>query len=405
MSFTRVNRSHSTGHASIGSLPRRSLSSSGGFPRHPLAEHDRQKRRRPPQTAPAPEPASFENLIDFIDAQGGKDCGGSAIIDAILHCHTDVSKPCRGLSPAALHSKRSSQPSVGCVGSVTWQGALQSPSLRRNSSISRILPVQAMKAPKRDRPLERCASGAVKRSTSVESSASTTDSDANSDKRLLSSAASSTESESVNSRPPSRGGSSCGSLDLPDSDSPLDPECPIDEPDHVWDVAQFSEGKIPFKAMIKHLKSDDPEIRRSTIKCIEEATANQTENATLQSTGSAAMCLSDSNDLVRKTSVKWLCSVLALAKDSKASDLAKRSLLDADPYSRYDAVEALLPFVIRDNSSRACRAMDWYRSQDKDPSIRLKAERSLMIVAGCKKQNAVRCARAAVASANEAVVR
>jgi HEAT repeat protein len=168
-------------------------------------------------------------------------------------------------------------------------------------------------------------------------------------------------------------------------------------------LAQFKEGKIFFKAIAKHLKSSNPDIRRSTVECIEEVTANQTTNATLESTGSVVECLSDSNDLVRKTSVKWLCSVLALAKDSTASDLAKRTLADADPYSRYDAIEALLPFAIRGNASRACNAIDWYRSQDKDTSIRLKAERSLMVVAGCKKKNAVRCARAAIACANEAV--
>merc|ERR1711924_175715 len=201
----------------------------------------------------------------------------------------------------------------------------------------------------------------------MDSSASTTDSDANGDQRLSSSASSSTQSDFVNSRPPSRGGSSCGSLDLPDSDSLPDPECPFDEPDHVWDLAQFKEGKVFFNVIVKHLKSNDPEIRRSTVEFIEEVTANLTEHATLKSTASAVSCLSDSNDLVRKTSVKWLCSVLALAKDSKASDLAKRALLDANPYSRHDAVEALLPFAIRGNGSRACNAMDWYRSQDKDP--------------------------------------
>jgi hypothetical protein len=336
----------------------------------------------------------INNLIDFIDKQGGKDwnqkLAKSNIFDFQLQRQTNLSVPLPGFSPAASHSK---QPSVGCVGSITWQGALQSPPARGRNSLMKL-----SKPPQHDRPQHRpqLASKAVKREHSVDSSASTTDSDANSDKRLPAS----TDSDSGNSRPPSRGGSSCGSLDVPDSLP--DVGRPFGVPDFVWDVSQFNEGKADLEAVTQHLKSNDPAVRRSVLEGLGEAT----ENATLQCTEAMTECLADSDNLVRKAAVKSLSSVLSLAKESKVSELAQRMLADAAPISRFDAVEALLPFAIQgNNSTRAFKALDWYRSQDQDPSIRVKAERSLLIVARCKKQKAVRCARAAMDSANDAMSR
>lgn len=361
-----------------------------------------QRRRRPPQTTPNSEQTHQDGLLTgFLKptrkhSQGlRKDPQGiSGPLASIYDLVQFVEKQTEGSHRRVefmedgnvVYSKPPHRPAVGCVGSITWQGGLQSPAIRRSSSMMKVN---------------------VKRPPSVDSSsASTADSDGNDDTKVPSTYNSNSSLDDPdsgsNSRPASRGGSSCGSLDLPYS-------CAIqhwtngsdceEQEGSAWELDQFKEGKASLAAETRHLSSDDPARRRSAI----EEMAKASEDATMKSTEAVIECLADSDKLVRRSSVQALASVLSLAKDSKVAELAQRTLACADPCLRFDAVEALLPFAMKGKKgTRAFNAMDEYRLHDKDPSIRLKAERSLLVVAGRKRQNIVRCSRAGIEHANEA---
>jgi len=351
-----------------------------------------QRRRRPPQTTPNSE--QTHHLTGFLKptrkhSEGlRKDPQGisgpqASIYDLLQFVEKQTEGSYRRVEfmedGNVVSSKPRQRPAVGCVGSITWQGALQSPAIRRSSSMMKVN---------------------VKRPPSVDSSsASTADSDGNDDTKVPSTYNSNSSLDDPdsgsNSRPASRGGSSCGSLDLPYS-------CAIqhwtngsdceEQEGSAWELDQFKEGKASLAA----LSSDDPARRRSAI----EEMAKASEEATMKSTEAVIECLADSDKLVRRASVQALASVLSLAKDSKVAELAQRTLACADPCLRFDAVEALLPFAMKGKKgTRAFNAMDEYRLHDKDPSIRLKAERSLLVVAGRKRQNIV--PRASIEHANE----
>lgn len=265
-----------------------------------------------------------------------------------------------------------------------------------------------------------------KRSNSVTSSASTADSDGNDHKTLPTTANLPSTSDSgseliecdsrgssgppsrVSSRPPSRGGNVCGGIEfsqcIPQVETPVARRSiDINDMGLDWELNEFKEGKAPFAAIRGHLKSSDPDIRRSVI----EATCEVMEQATLESTSALITHLSDTNPFVRRASVKALSSVLATARDSETVELARRSLKQADPCIKYDAIEALLPFA-KKGKDRALDALDQYRLHDTDPSIRLKAERSLSEMAGSAKAvkpGALHGARVAIAHASEALSR
>jgi len=213
------------------------------------------------------------------------------------------------------------------------------------------------------------------------------------------SSVSTTDSETMSresSRPPSRGGSSCGNLDAEANEPEVD--CPDAHfTSFEWELSQFKEGKVPFGSIASHFERSDPGIRRSVV----EAVGMAAPHATMESTGAVAVCLRDSDPFVRRASVKSLCAVVAKAGNSKIVEFAQQTLTRADACIRFDTIDALMQFA-KKGSKRASHAMDWYRLQDKDPSIRCKAERSLE-VAGCMKPSAIRGAKVAMAHASHAL--
>lgn len=231
------------------------------------------------------------------------------------------------------------------------------------------------------------------RAPSVDSSASTTDSDSCVDRKPLTDSSWSEAISSGISRPSCRGGSSCGSLDVP-NDLP-EAECPDTQRGFEWELNQFKQGKAPFGAIEGHLYRNCPDIRRSVV----EAVGMAASHATLESTKALTERLADSDPFVRRGSVKSLCAVVAETENLNAAELAQQTLVEADACTKYDAIESLMQCAMK-GSSRATNAMDWYRSQDKDPSIRLKAEKSLVTLAGCAKHAAVRSAQVSMAPAS-----
>lgn len=378
-----------------------SLSRTQSAPLAPAGNRMGRRRSLPTKSDLSEESGAIpiKSFCDFNQNQAGDraSTAGSGVLQALLRRNPEAEKVYRDchteghtekISPT-LYRKPPSQkarPGVGCVGSITWQGALQSPQIRRSSSLVKVSrsDQKVSSFEKRERP------------PSVESEASTTDSDGNEEK-FLSTMENSLQSDSRgSSRPPSRGGSSNGSLDLPE-DLP-EAECPLRH--FEFELTQFKEGKASFGAISGHLQSKDANVRRAVVEAMEAAT----EYATLETTRAVIKRLSDTDPFVRRASIKTLASVLALGKDLKAADLAQQTLADASACIKFDAVDALLPYAMR-GKGRAFDALDWYRSQDKDLSIRLKAERSQVVIAGWSKSSAIRGARVAIARASEALTR
>lgn len=317
-----------------------------------LATADVQKRRRshskPLTTSQRPETADFATADSTT---------GAEILEAIMRRNTEATK---------RRPPRTAEPIVK-----------RSPHVKRSSSVTQIQ--KLARVPSAD----------------SSSSKSTTDSESLLAHRLSTDSSSSESTSRENSRPPSRGGSSCGCLDIPDNLP--EAECEATERGFEWALNQFKEGQVPFSAIAAHLKMDDPDLRRSVVEAVGMATAH----ATLESTQAVTARLSDSDPFVRRASVNSLCAVLVkAAENSKAVELARRTLMHADPCIKFDAIEALMNFAIK-GSKRAATVMDFYRSDDKDPSIRCKAQRSLVTVWKHQSKAKLRGAKLAIALSNE----
>lgn len=360
--------------------------------RFPEPPEDVQKRRRshskPLTTSQRPESMSMKPFVAVTDKQASQlsnfhadfatadSTTGAEILEAIMRRSHHAAETLEAISVAT--KRRPPRPSEGCVGSIPLQGILQSPHVKRSSSLTQIQ--KHARTPSAD----------------SSSSRSTTDSESLLAHRLSTDSSSSESTSRENSRPPSRGGSSCGSLDLP-GNAP-EAECEATEGGFEWALNQFKEGQVPFSAIATHLQMDDPDIRRSVVEAVGMATAH----VTLESTQAVKARLSDSNPFVRRASVNSLCAVLVKAENSTAVELARRTLMHADPCIKFDAIEALMNFAIK-GSKRAATVMDLYRLDDKDPSIRCKAQRSLATVAkaGRAKKHALQGAKLAIALSNE----
>jgi len=154
-------------------------------------------------------------------------------------------------------------------------------------------------------------------------------------------------------------------------------------------LKQFMVGKVSFRQVTQSLKKNlrDPDIRRSVIEAIGLAT----EHATLESTKALKEGLSDSDPFVRQAAMKSLCVVLAQAQRWQVVKLAQKMLASAENTLRHDAMELLRQLAMK-GSGRAYNALDWHRSQDKDPLVQFKAEAewSLVTAAGCADHGQIR---------------
>lgn len=288
------------------------------------------------------------------------------------------------LKAVPLKTPRLTLPAVGCVGSM---GALQDSS----SSPCRFqMKLQKLATQSFDAKLVRAGS--------IDSTASTADSDSAAVHKHVKDSISSNSSMSAWSRQPSKESSwSVGSRRSSKGSSQR-----FVRREATRELDNFKEGKVSFNAVEYHFQRKDPDIRRLGV----EAAGMAITSATLESTKAVVKCLSDSDSCVRQASVKSLCAVMAKTQSKNVFELAWRSLFEANTCTKYDAIEELVQLAMQ-GSNQAYNALDGFRSKDKDPLIRLKAEAEISLVsaAGYATNGAVQGAKVVLSRAKQGLLK
>lgn len=116
----------------------------------------------------------------------------------------------------------------------------------------------------------------------------------------------------------------------------------------------------------------------------------QASRTTRQSIDVVIDGLLDSERSVKDAAVAAAAAILVLADSDVREAMTKRLQKDADASARYDILEALVQLALK-GEAKATVAIESFRVDDGDPSVRMKAAKALQDIATrCKKDAGVR---------------